>query len=117
MIATGTHSFAFPIILTSIMTNGFDQLLMPSMLAENLAMAGAAMAIALTRKDKADRGVAISASLSAILGISEPAMYGDLGISNVIVGCVTIVISLVAAFLATWFLAKSGIKVKGFGEK
>ena len=163
MIATGTHSFAFPIILTSIMTNGFDQLLMPSMLAENLAMAGAAMAIALTRKDKADRGVAISASLSAILGISEPAMYGvnlpskhgflgsmigggigglfagllgfrfymiasssvigipamfgDLGISNVIVGCATIVISFVAAFLATWFLAKSGIKVKGFGEK
>lgn len=162
MIATGTHSFAFPIILTSIMTNGFDQLLMPSMLAENLAMAGAAMAIALTRTDKADRGAGISASLSAILGISEPALYGvnlpskhgflgsiigsgigglfaglfgfrfymiasssvvgipamfgDLGIKNVIVGCLTIVISFVASFVATWVLAKSGLKVKVPGQ-
>ena len=163
MIATGTHSFAFPIILTSITTNGFDQLLMPSMLAENLAMAGAAMAIALARKDKEERGVAISASLSAILGISEPAMYGvnipskngflgsmigagirglfagllgfrfymiasssvigipamfgDKGIGNVIVGCLTIVISFVAAFVATWMLSKANVKLDVLGKK
>lgn len=157
MIATGTHSFAFPVIVASITTLGFDQILMPSMLAENLAMAGAAMAIALTRKDVDERGVAISASLSAIMGISEPAMYGvnlpskhgflgamiggavggafaglfgfrmymiasssvvgipamfgDLGISNVLVGIATIVISFAAAFVSTWLLAKSGVKV------
>ena len=76
MIATGTHSFAFPVIVATLTTVGYDQLLMPSMVAENLAMAGAAFAIAMVPKDKDKKAQGISAALSAILGISEPAMYG-----------------------------------------
>ncbi|MGN1142291.1 MAG: PTS transporter subunit EIIC [Oliverpabstia sp.] len=156
MIATGTHSFAFPIIVASITQVGFDQLLMPSMCAENLAMAGAAFAIAMMSKDPDKRGEGISASLSAVLGISEPAMYGinlpskygffgamlggaiggafagifhlrlymiasssvigipamfgDKGIFNVIVGIATLIISFAAAAIITFVLAKTGIK-------
>ncbi|MBP2058886.1 PTS system beta-glucosides-specific IIC component [Lactobacillus colini] len=76
MIATGTHSFAFPVIVATITSLGYDQLLMPSMVAENLAMAGAAMGIALISNDKSKKSNAISASVTALLGISEPAMYG-----------------------------------------
>lgn len=157
MIATGTHSFAFPVIVATLTTLGYDQIMMPSMTAENLAMAGAAMAVAVMQKDKAKRGADISASLSAILGISEPAMYGvnlpskygflgamigsgigglfaglfgfrmymiasssaigipamfgDKGIANVIVGLLTLVLSFAAGFVATWLLAKTGVKV------
>lgn len=156
MIATGTHSFAFPVIVASITTVGYDTLLMPSMLAENLAMAGAAFAVGFLSKDVAKRSESVSAGVSAILGISEPAtyginlpsmygflgamiggaigggfagifgfrmymiasssvvgipaMFGDLGISNVIVGIATIAISFAAAFAATVLLAKTGIK-------
>lgn len=156
MIATGTHSFAFPVIVASITTVGYDALLMPSMLAENLAMAGAAFAVGFLSKDVAKRSESVSAGVSAILGISEPAtyginlpsmygflgamiggaigggfagifgfrmymiasssvvgipaMFGDLGISNVIVGIATIAISFAAAFAATVLLAKTGIK-------
>lgn len=76
MIATGTHSFAFPVIVATLTSLGYDQLLMPSMVAENLAMAGAALAVALLNTNKQRRSAGISASLTAVLGISEPAMYG-----------------------------------------
>lgn len=156
MIATGTHSFAFPVIVASITTVGYDQLLMPSMCAENLAMAGAALAVGMLSKDSGKLGESISASLSAVLGISEPSMYGinipsgfgflgamigggiggafagifglrlyaiasssaigipamfgDKGIMNVVVGVATLVISFAAAFLVTMVLAKANIK-------
>ena len=45
---------------------------------------------------------------SSVVGI--PAMFGDLGVANVIVGLLTIVISFAAAFAATLLLAKAGIK-------
>lgn len=76
MIATGTHSFAFPVIVTSLAMNGYEALLVPAMLAENLAMAGAAFAVGMLSKDKDVKAEANAACLSACLGISEPAMYG-----------------------------------------
>lgn len=76
MIATGTHSFAFPVIVATLTSLGYDQLLMPSMVAENLAMAGAAFGIGLLAKDQSKKSNAISSSVTALLGISEPAMYG-----------------------------------------
>lgn len=49
---------------------------MPSMVAENLAMAGAAMGLALLSSDKGRKAQILSSSITAMLGISEPAMYG-----------------------------------------
>lgn len=76
MIATGTHSFAFPVIVTTLSMTGYEALIIPAMLAENLAMAGAAFAVGMKSKDKDIRAEASAATLSACLGISEPAMYG-----------------------------------------
>lgn len=76
MIATGTHSFAFPVIVTTLAMNGHEALIVPAMLAENLAMAGAAFAVGISSKDKNVRAESNAAVLSACLGISEPAMYG-----------------------------------------
>ena len=76
MIATGTHSFAFPVIVSTLAMNGFEGLIVPAMLAENLAMAGAAFAVGFKAKDKDTKAEANAAVLSACLGISEPAMYG-----------------------------------------
>lgn len=76
MISTGTHSFAFPVILASLAANGFEGLLVPAMLAENLAMAGAAFGAAFLTKDVDEKAEANAAAISACMGISEPAMYG-----------------------------------------
>lgn len=158
MIATGTHSFAFPVIVATLTSLGYDQLLMPSMVAENLAMAGAAFGIALYEKNKKKKSQAFSASLTAILGISEPAMYGfvipsgygflgamfggfvggifagifkfrmymiasssvigipamfgkNAGISNVVVGCLEIIISFISAAFFTLALKKTNLNL------
>lgn len=76
MISTGTHSFAFPVILASLAANGFEALLVPAMLAENLAMAGASFGAAFLTKDQDEKTEANAAAVSACMGISEPAMYG-----------------------------------------
>lgn len=76
MIVTGTHSFAFPLIVATITALGYEAILVPAMLAENLAMAGAAFAVSSMTKNEEVKAEARAASLSAVLGISEPAMYG-----------------------------------------
>lgn len=76
MIATGTHSFAFPVIVTTLASLHYEALIVPAMLAENLAMGGAAFAVGMRSKDKDVKAQANAATISACLGISEPAMYG-----------------------------------------
>ncbi|MFV0556533.1 MAG: PTS transporter subunit EIIC [Lactovum sp.] len=76
MIVTGTHSFVFPLVVATLAQNGSESILIPAMMAENLAMAGAAFALSTMTKDVNKKAEARAASLSAILGISEPAMYG-----------------------------------------
>lgn len=152
MIVTGTHSFAFPLILATLASNGSESILIPAMMAENLAMSGSAFAISTITRNTDLKAEARAASLSAFLGISEPAMYGvvlperkafystmlggliggafagffgltfysvvsasatglpgtfgEKGISNFIVACLTMVISFVATFILTRFLVK-----------
>lgn len=76
MIATGTHSFIFPLVVATLASNGRENILIPAMLAENLAMSGAAFALSTITTDKDKKAAAKAGSLSAFLGISEPAMYG-----------------------------------------
>lgn len=76
MIVTGTHSFAFPVIVTAITTTGQESLIVPAMLAENLAMCGAALAVGAMHYNLNKKAEARAASISAAMGISEPAMYG-----------------------------------------
>ncbi|HGD4588370.1 TPA: glucose PTS transporter subunit IIA [Streptococcus agalactiae] len=54
-----------------------DVLILPAMLASNLAQGAASLAVAVKAKQKQTRQVAFAAGLSALLaGITEPALYG-----------------------------------------
>lgn len=76
MVLTGTHNVTIPLLVQMFATQGFDTIFLPSGLAGNIAEAGAAGAVAFKTKNKALRGTAMSASFSALLGITEPALYG-----------------------------------------
>lgn len=76
MVLTGTHNVTIPLLVQMFATQGFDSIFLPSGLAANIAEAGAAGAVALKTKNKALKGTAISATVSALLGITEPALYG-----------------------------------------
>ncbi|WP_265456339.1 beta-glucoside-specific PTS transporter subunit IIABC [Enterococcus sp. HY326] len=76
IIMTGMHYAFTPVVVQSISSFGFDSMVQPAMLISNAAQGGAAFAVGIRTKNKAFRQLAFSAGLSAIFGITEPAMYG-----------------------------------------
>lgn len=76
MVMTGTHFGIIPIGLANLATLKYDPIVGPGMLGSNIAQGGASAAVALRTKNKNLRQVAGSASITAVCGITEPAMYG-----------------------------------------
>lgn len=76
LVMTGTHYGIIPIGINNRMTTGFDTLIYPANLASNIAQGGAAFAVGLKTKDPQVKEVAMSAGLTAVCGITEPALFG-----------------------------------------
>ena len=76
MVLTGTHNATIPLLVQMFATQGFDTIFLPSGMAANIAQAGAAAAVAFRSKNRKVKATAGSASFSALLGITEPALYG-----------------------------------------
>ena len=76
LVMTGTHYGLIPIGINNIASTGIDRLVGPGMLGSNIAQGGASLAVAVRTKDKEMRQLATSAGITAVCGITEPAMYG-----------------------------------------
>jgi PTS system beta-glucosides-specific IIC component len=76
MISMGMHKALLPYAVSSITTTGFESLYMPASLGHNISESGACFAVALRTKDERLRQTALSAGISALMGITEPALYG-----------------------------------------
>ena len=76
MISMGMHKALVPYAVTSITSAGTELLYMPASLAHNISEGGACLAVAIKTKDENLRQAAISAGISGIFGITEPALYG-----------------------------------------
>ena len=76
LIMTGTHYGLIPIGINNRMTMGYDTVIYPGMLASNVAQGGAALAVAVKSKDTEIKQLASSAGITAVCGITEPALYG-----------------------------------------
>ena len=76
IIITGMQYAFFPSTLTGLQTLGYDLILLPMSLVSNMGQAGATLGAALKTKDKEMKATAYSAFLSAVFGITEPAIYG-----------------------------------------
>ncbi|SDY01142.1 PTS system, beta-glucosides-specific IIC component [Evansella caseinilytica] len=76
MVATGMHKAMIPYAVTTMGELGKEILYLPASLAHNIAESGACFAVALRTKDNVLRSTAISAGISALFGITEPALYG-----------------------------------------
>ncbi|TCN27474.1 beta-glucoside-specific PTS transporter subunit IIABC [Mesobacillus foraminis] len=75
IIMTGMHYALTPIIVNNLATKGYDMLI-PHMLVANMGQAGAAFAVALRSKNRSFKSIAMSTSITALMGVTEPAMYG-----------------------------------------
>lgn len=76
MISLGMHKALVPYAVASISDPGFDMLYLPASLAHNISEGGACLAVAIKTKDTDLRSTAISAGISGLFGITEPALYG-----------------------------------------
>lgn len=76
LVMTGTHYGLVPIGINNRMTIGYDTLIYPGMLGSNVAQGGAALAVAVKSKKSEIRQLASSTGITAVCGITEPALYG-----------------------------------------
>lgn len=89
-IATGMHKAFIPYAISTYSAMGFEVLYLPASLAHNIAESGACFGVALRTKDRDLRATALSAGISALFGITEPALYGvTLQNKRVLMGVVT----------------------------
>lgn len=76
MVVTGMHKAMIPYAVSSMSGMGRELLYLPASLAHNIAESGACFAVAVRSKDEKLKATAISAGISALFGITEPALYG-----------------------------------------
>ncbi|MBM7704172.1 PTS system beta-glucosides-specific IIC component [Bacillus iocasae] len=107
-IVFGVHHAMTPIALQNFADKGFD-MLMPMMFMTNMAIAGATFAMFFTTTSKSEKSIILSATISALLGITEPALFGVL-IKNrkAFIGCT------IGSAVAATFFAMMGVRIYGY---
>ena len=76
IVMTGMHWAFAPLFLNASVASP-DSLILPAMLAANIAQGAACLAVAIKAKNKNTKQIASAASISALLaGVTEPALYG-----------------------------------------
>ncbi|WP_223701575.1 beta-glucoside-specific PTS transporter subunit IIABC [Sutcliffiella deserti] len=75
IIMTGMHYALVPIMINNLTVKGIDYL-MPAMFLANMGQAGAAFAVFLKSRNKKFKSLSLTVSITALMGITEPAMYG-----------------------------------------
>ena len=76
LIITGTAWAMTPIATTQLSNNGQEMINGPGMLASNIAQGAATLAVAMKTKNKELKQLAGSAGFTALIGITEPSLYG-----------------------------------------
>ncbi|NNJ30632.1 beta-glucoside-specific PTS transporter subunit IIABC [Lacrimispora defluvii] len=76
LVLTGMHWSFLPILMTSYSTYGYEAVMGPGSLVSNICQGAAAFCVALKTKDRQFKQQASSAGITALMGITEPAMYG-----------------------------------------
>lgn len=151
LVMTGMNQALFPPVIASMTNLGYDAFVMPGMLAANVAVGAAALAVFVKSKNKDHKALASSAGITGVLGITEPAIFGvllrfkkpfigaviggavgglfagivglkqyaivspglaalptfiapDGSMGNFYMAVATVIIAIVVAFAATWFL-------------
>ena len=77
LVMVGMHTIITPLIVNEITTVG-SSLLFSKALAANLAIAGAALAVGIKAKKADNKEAGISTGITALLSVTEPALYGVL---------------------------------------
>ena len=76
MVTAGMHYGLVPFMMQSISAQGFETIAGPGNLPSNIAQGAASLSVALRTKNKELKQTAFTTGTTALLGITEPAMFG-----------------------------------------
>ncbi|WP_319469060.1 glucose PTS transporter subunit IIA [uncultured Trichococcus sp.] len=107
-ILTGLHHAMTPIALQNFATQGYD-MLMPMMLMANMAITGATAAMYTKVKTKEEKSIIVSAAVSGLLGITEPALFGVLTKYKK-----AFIAASIGSSVASAFISFFGVRIYGY---
>lgn len=76
MVTTGMHYGIVPFMLQSIAAVGYEQICCPGNLPSNIAQGAASLAVGFRTKKSELRQLALTSGVTALLGTTEPALFG-----------------------------------------
>lgn len=76
MVMFGLHNAIAPLGIVQMSNLGFDSIWGPGNICSNMAQAAAATVVAIRTHNNQTKQIATSASITAYMGITEPALYG-----------------------------------------
>ena len=76
MVMFGIHNAIAPLGVVQLATKGFDSIFGPGCVVSNMAQATAGAVVAFRTKNKKEKTIAASGSITAYMGITEPILYG-----------------------------------------
>ena len=76
MVMIGLHNAVAPLGVVQMSNLGFDSIWGPGNICSNMAQAAATTVVAIRTRNKQTKQIATSASITAFMGITEPALYG-----------------------------------------
>lgn len=76
LVMTGMHYSLLPAYVNSLSTLGHESIIGPGNLPSNIAQGAAALCVAIKTKNKNLRQLAVSSGVTALLGVTEPALFG-----------------------------------------
>ncbi|GGF91885.1 hypothetical protein GCM10010912_41090 [Paenibacillus albidus] len=107
-VLTGMHHAMTPIALQNFATQGYD-MLMPMMCMANFSIVGATFAVYYKVNTRKERSIIVSAAISGLLGITEPALFGVLAKYKKAFLAATIASSVASAFISFF-----GVRLYGY---
>lgn len=78
MVFFGMNNATYPVLFALMAQVGSDPLICTGMAPANVAVGGAALAAMMLSKDVNQKSISMSAGITALCGITEPAVYGVL---------------------------------------
>lgn len=76
MVMFGLHNGVAPLGVMQMANLGYDSIFGPGCLCSNMAQATAGAVVAFRTRDKKTKQIAVSGSITAYMGITEPILYG-----------------------------------------
>ncbi len=78
LVMTGMNQALFPLVFAEFAAFGYDPFVLPGMLAANVAVGAAALAVYFKAKNADNKALALSSGITGVLGITEPSIFGVL---------------------------------------